>query len=213
MGYVLPMFALDHLVFGTPDLAATTTWFAEATGVPPTPGGQHVGLGTRNHLVALGPSSYLELIGPDPDQPDHEGARPFGIDELDEPSLLTWAVGASDLETEVVRCREDGVELGEAFSMSRAKPDGTLLEWTLTIADTSPGAIPFLIDWHGSPNPATELPQAITLAGFSAESPAPEHLRSALASVGVELAVSHGPNERLLAVLDTPNGLLELVTA
>jgi hypothetical protein len=47
---------LDHLVLATPDLAATVAHFTERTGVEPAPGGAHVGLGTRNHLVSLGGS-------------------------------------------------------------------------------------------------------------------------------------------------------------
>ncbi|MFD8740899.1 VOC family protein, partial [Streptomyces sp. NPDC059618] len=43
----------DHIVLATPDLAATVAEFTRRTGVVPAPGGVHVGLGTRNHLVGL----------------------------------------------------------------------------------------------------------------------------------------------------------------
>ena len=60
---------LDHLAFATSDLAATIAWFAEATGVQPVEGGRHDGRGTRNYLVGLGPTAYLEIIGPDLERP------------------------------------------------------------------------------------------------------------------------------------------------
>ena len=204
------MFSLDHLVFATPDLEATTAWFEERSGVAPTPGGQHVGMGTRNTLVGMGGATYLEIVGPDLEQPEPELPRPFGIDALDEPTLVTWAVGASDLANQVERCRSLGVVLGDAIPMSRAKPDGSLLEWSLTIPAGAPSLVPFLIDWRGSPTPAESLGHPIALVELTAESPDVDASRRMLEVIGVELPVRTGSDDRLLAVLETPNGRLEL---
>ena len=66
-------------------------------GVKAAAGGQHPGLGTRNALVALGPTSYLEIIGPDPEQPKPSGPRRFGIDDLKAPRIVRWVVKSSEL--------------------------------------------------------------------------------------------------------------------
>ena len=90
---------IDHLVYATPDLTLGIDTIDKLLGVRATAGGQHPGLGTRNALVALGPSSYLEIIGPDPEQPKPAGPRRFGIDELKAPRIVRWVAKSTELDT------------------------------------------------------------------------------------------------------------------
>ncbi|MEU6261182.1 VOC family protein [Streptomyces sp. NPDC047043] len=198
---------LDHLVLATPDLAATVADFARRTGVAPASGGAHVGRGTRNYLVSLGGSSYLEIIGPDPEQSEPDGPRPFAVDVLASARTVTWAISPPDLDAAVETARARGYDPGSIRPMSRRRPDGTLLEWRLTDGDTQhpSGLVPFLIDWGSSVHPtATGLP-VTPLLELSASAPVPDEIRPLLSAVDVELALSEGPLG-LTFTLDTPRG-------
>ncbi|GAV39646.1 VOC family protein [Streptomyces acidiscabies] len=194
---------LDHLVLATPELAATVDDFARRTGVVPAPGGVHVGLGTRNHLVGLGGGAYLEIVGPDPEQSAHRGARPFKVDRLPRSTTLTWAIAPPDIDLAVTAARARGYDPGDVQPMSRRRPDGALLEWRLT--DRSSGLVPFLIDWGSSPHPTASGLPVTPLVSLSATAPDPSAVRSALAALDVELTVSEGPLG-MSFTLDTPNG-------
>ena len=198
---------LDHLVLATPELAATVADFTRRTGVTPAPGGAHVGLGTRNFLVSLGGSSYLEIIGPDPEQSEPDGPRPFTVDELASARTVTWAISPPDLDAAVEAARARGYDPGSIRPMSRRRPDGTLLRWRLTDGDTQhpSGLVPFLIDWGASVHPtATGLP-VTPLLKLSASAPDPDEIRPLLSAVDAELALSEGPLG-LTFTVDTPRG-------
>ncbi|MFD7433170.1 VOC family protein [Streptomyces sp. NPDC059861] len=198
---------LDHLVLATPDLAATVAEFARRTGVTPVTGGSHVGLGTRNYLVGLGGTGYLEIIGPDPEQSTPGGPRPFGVDELPAPRTLTWAISPPDLDAAVASARARGYDPGTPRAMSRRTPDGTLLRWRLTdgAAAHPSGLVPFLIDWSAARHPsATGLP-VTPLLSLTATAPDPAEIRPLLAALDTELPLAKGP-VGLSFTVDTPKG-------
>ena len=146
---------VDHLVYGTPDLEASIRHLEEVLGVKAGHGGQHPGQGTRNAVLALGPTSYLEIIGLDPEQPEPDRPRWLGIDDLDAPRLVTWAAKGQALGSVVNQAAQANVRLGSVLSGRRDRPDGSALHWKLTdphqVVDD--GIVPFFIDWGGSPRP------------------------------------------------------------
>ena len=199
---------IDHLVYATSDLKRGVDAIEEMLGVRATPGGQHLGLGTRNALVALGPASYLEIIGPDPGQPRPAGPRRFGLDDLKAPTLLTWVAKGTALEAFADRVRRGGVPLGAVISGSRQRPDGVVLSWRYTdpnavIADR---LIPYFIDWGNSPHPSATAAKGASLVALIAEHPDAERVRAMLGHLGLGLPVQPGPKPALIATIDSPKG-------
>ncbi len=202
---------VDHIVYAAPDLDAAVADLGARLGVRPAYGGSHPGAGSHNALLDLGDRAYLEIIAPDPGQPDPVGRRrPFGLDELDAPRLAGWAAKATDLEARVAAARARGFDPGEARTMRRRRPDGVELVWTLTRGGPAAGGlVPFLIDWGDAPHPAATAPTGCRLTALAGRHPRPAEVQAALAALGLALPVEEGP-AALLATLDTPNGVVRL---
>jgi hypothetical protein len=204
--------SVDHLVYATPDLQAGIERIERTLGVRATPGGQHPGRGTRNALVALGPSSYLEIIGPDRDQPQPAQPRPFGIDGLTAPRLVTWAAKARDLERLIADAHRAGIRIGALAEGSRRRADGVLLAWRYSDPQTvvADGVVPFFIDWGTTPHPSATSTRGATLRGLAAEHPDPGAVQTALEQLRIDLPVTRGSRPALVATIDTPGGVVQL---
>lgn len=200
---------LDHLVFAGPDLGDAVALVEGLTGVRSVPGGRHAGKGTANHLLGLGGRAYLEIIGPDPEAPEPGGPRPFGIDELREPRLVTWAVQTTDLDADVRAARDGGGGPGTPESMSRRTPGGELLEWRLTPFSHADGPVPFLIDWGDSRHPSEGLP-VVPLRSMFGVHPRVE-ATTALEAIGVEMEVQAGTRSALVTTLEGRTGPVVLL--
>jgi len=204
---------VDHLVYVTADLEAATADLEARLGVRPAGGGVHVGRGTRNTLLGLGGDVYLELLGPDTEQAVQQPASRFPAT----PMLRTWAVKAPEIARSVASSRSRGYDPGEVQAMSRARPDGMLLEWHLTSGaggglgtDGSVGLVPFLIDWGKTEHPALSTPAGCRLLSLRAEHPDPSAVLPSLEALGVTLEVSVGAQAALIATIETPTGTVEL---
>ena len=203
--------AIDHLVLAVADLADAIDWMAEITGVRPAAGGAHRGLGTHNALASFG-SSYLELIAPDPSQPEPDVPRPFGVDHATSPSLVTFAVRPGPGETLdglADTLRAAGHEPGPAIPMQRDTPDDTTLQWVLTLPPAE-RAVPFLIDWGDTPNPATTTPGGLRILDLVAHTPDPERLSAVYGALGVGVRVEADSSTGLSATVSGPGGSLRL---
>ncbi len=203
---------VDHLVFATPDLQLGIDTAERLFGVRATPGGQHPGEGTRNALIALGTSSYFEIIGPDPAQPAPKGGHRFGIDAITAPRLATWVAKGMSLVQFAADAKAHGIDLGAVIPGSRKRPDGVVLAWTYTdprvvLADR---LVPYFIDWGSSPHPSATAAKGVRLVGLRAEHPDAARVQAMLKQLGLDLIVSRGPTPAIIATFQSPKGRVEL---
>ena len=203
---------VDHLVYATPDLDLGIDQIERLLGIRATPGGQHPGAGTRNALIALGPGVYLEIVGPDREQPEPAQPRWFRIDELDAPRLVTWAAKSNDIALTHDTARRAGIQLGDAVAGSRRRADGMLLAWRYTDPRThvADGIIPFFIDWGTTPHPSGSAAQGASLQSLRAEHPDPQAVRKIARQLALDLQIDRGPTPALVATIAGLRGTVEL---
>jgi hypothetical protein len=180
---------LDHLIYLSTDLDDDINELEHLLGVRAIAGGRHPRWGTRNALISMGETNYLEILAPDPDRPSPETPTILGLDRLDRSRLVSWAAKESDLEARVEAAARVGVELGEILPGSRERTDGTILSWTLTDPEVSlgDGLVPFLIDWGDSEHPALGAPRGCTLLALRAEHPDPALLEWMLEALDLRI--------------------------
>jgi Glyoxalase-like domain len=202
--------AVDHLLLGAPDLDAGIAWFGERTGVKAAIGGVHPGAGTRNALASLGRRQYLEIIAPDPAQ----SAFNFQIDlrRLRGPRLVTWAAATADVQATAAAATKTGYKIFGPRDGSRARPDGITLHWRSVgvlagFAEPEVDPTPFFIQWAAdSRHPSSDSPQGCRLTALELHHPDPAKLQAALASLGIDAAVTKSETAGLRATLETPKG-------
>ena len=212
---------LDHIVLATPDVQASVEQIADATGIRAELGGHFPGRGVYNHLIALGNEAYLEIIGPDPAQPNPDGPLPFGMDGFRDGSLSDrgahiphwcWKAGAQ-IEERAAAARDAGYNIGEVRPLGRVLADGTRLDWHLTRTIWPPvlgGLVPFLIDWGDARHPSSTAVGGAALVDWHGEHPDLDAVIRAHEIMGVELPLMQGPAPALVAVIEGPDGSITL---
>eukprot|EP00964_Phaeocystis_antarctica_P014278 scaffold7875_cov59-Phaeocystis_antarctica.AAC.2 len=196
--------------------------FQQRTGVAPVRGGRHEGLGTHNALVSLGNGAYFEIICRDAEQPSPPRLW-MGMESLsDERSaaMLTWATDrAGEMDEAVRAARAQGYDPGDVEAFERSKPDGSALRWRLAYRHftrlqqgAGSGIVPFLIEWK-SDSPAAAAPGGIELVGLRAEAKDLAAVERRLRSLDIapaDMQLQRGKEDRLVAILRTPKGIVEL---
>ena len=202
---------LDHLVYATPDLDATIERLEQLFSVRAAIGGQHPGWGTKNALLSLGPKAYLEIMGPDPTQPEPKQPRPFGMDTMSKPRLMTWVARTDDIQSVIDRAKRQELDLGELQEKSRKKPDGSILKWTMTDLrkNRKDGAVPYFINWGDSEHPAENSPKGCRLIKLEVTHPDAKRVNELLKNLGIDLKVGLG-TVALKATIESPKGQIVL---
>lgn len=165
---------LDHIIAGVSNLEEGIAYFAKISGCNAAIGGSHPGWGTRNALLDLGQNSYLELLAPDPEQPELRWHKEIAT--LAEPKIVGWAVRRGDLDQLAALLSERDVAFTGPTEGSRVRQDGGILRWrTIMLSDDRKGNLPFFIDWDASsPHPSADAPKGCVLRDFRATGTLPE---------------------------------------
>jgi len=203
---------LDHLLYATPDVDATTRELEEQFGVAFQGGGRHTAWGTRNRLLPLGDDLYLEVIGPDETQPEMAGRRILGLDAIEAPYLAWYAVRPFLMPLTCGEFETAGYVPGELIQGHRELPDGSALGWQMTDPSVRlvDGLLPLVIEWDlDSKHPGASATPGVSLAEFRIEHPEASKLAETFLILGLP-KVHEGEKPRLVAGFDTPNGRVEL---
>ena len=152
---------IDHVLFAVPDLEDAAARFDSEYGLTSLRGGQHPDHGTANMIIPLG-SEYIELIAVV--DPSEAAASPFGarvsaaVDEGG--GWIGYALRVSNLAHHL--------DVGEStIDMSRQRPDGTNLSWSIGRFECLPRTGPpslshpmarsILLSFRGPKRAATKL--------------------------------------------------------
>ncbi len=203
---------LDHILLGCNDLQRGIDFVEQHTRVRAAFGGVHPGRGTQNALLSLGELRYLEIIAPDPDQPEAKDSLVLRLRKLSEPLIVGWAVHPGDLDSFAKKLGAADVAFEGPTPGSRKRPDGRVLQWqTLTLKDNSSWLLPFFIEWGAdSKHPSEDAPHGCKLDSFSAVSPNPDSLLQVLKALGLEMPVGRGGKEHLVAKVSSSKSVLEV---
>ena len=97
-------------------------------------------------------------------------------------------------------------------AMTRARPDGTTLEWRLAMLPGRPltDHWPFVIDWGASPHPSEGASTGCRLSSLRVSDPDPTELRRVIDVLDVRGVVADEGPAAVRAALETPKGSLSL---
>ena len=77
-------------------------------------------------------------------------------------------------------------------------------------AERAGGVIPFFIDWGDTPHPGTCCLRRALFGRFAPSTPDAERVGECCRILGLDVDVAPGDEARLIATLDTPNGVVDL---
>lgn len=206
---------LDHLVIAAETLEQGIDYVRTTLGVDIPKGGLHKTMGTHNHLMQLGDSSYLEVIAIDPEGVTPDQPRWFSLDDAlmreslhRQPRLITWVMNTTDIHH---LHQKSLFSIGTPTELSRDN-----LRWQIALtADgrlLAHGILPYIIQWQSKPHPSQAMTDlSCRLQSLEIYHNRADWLRSMLESIGADHLVSLqtlADNELayLRASIETPLG-------
>lgn len=162
-------------------------------------------------MINLSNECYLEIIAIDPDHQDVQRNRWMGIDLLESPKLIRWAIKSDNLQNDQTILRKFNSEMGKIQPGSRQTASGNLLKWELIMPLSTPEVevIPFVLDWSQSEMHPTEVlePTPFKLKKIQLTHPEPEKISQLLNELDVKAALTKGVAPTIHAQLQGANGI------
>lgn len=188
--------------------------FEEKLGVRPIFGGFHKAFGTKNALISLGDSCYLELLAADETNTAVSKPRWMGIDMLRTNQITRWALKSNQLKMDSEILKNLNPEMGSMRGGSRNIPNGGLQQWDLIMPLPYPEVelLPFMVDWSKSMvHPADALPDmGCSLIQLYGTHPDPKKFSLIFEQLNIDLDIKTSSNIKLTALIKCPNGPIEI---
>ncbi|WP_386630507.1 VOC family protein [Sulfitobacter geojensis] len=198
--------ALDHIAVAAASLEEGIAYVQSALGVQVPPGGSHPTMGTHNHLMALGPNLFLEVIAVDRNAPKPERPRWFALDHFSgAPKVGTWVLSSDDIAATLSMFPSF---VGPAIPITRGN-----LSWLISVPEDGSmpmdGTFPTLIEWpNGSPAGMMD-DLGCRLRKLNVYHPDAADINDALSGMFTDDRVLILPdaNSKIIAEIETPNGI------
>jgi hypothetical protein len=214
------MIEFDHIAIGAGTLQAGVDWLQSETNINIPVGGEHPKMGTHNHVMSTGDDVYIEVIANNPNAPQPERPRWFGMDDprvelslYKAPRVFAWVCRTNNVTRMLNLLKDLGNEtdLGTATDMQRGdlhwkialRKDGLVPLW---------GSAPLLIEWPNGPHPSQNMADlGMRFASLNIETPHSSALSSLLWMLDfndnrVTIAQSGEQLTTMTAAYDLPDG-------
>lgn len=212
------MLKLDHLTVIAPDLVEGVAHVRACLDLDVPFGQRHGYMGTWNHLLRLGGTTYLEIVAIDPQAEAPARPRWFGLDDRAKVRtdwdagrrLRGWVARTDDIATLVAG---HGGLFGRAMALP---PGGPSFDFAIADDGSLPldGAVPCIIDRRGRARDMTGIAdRGARLKSFVLEHPEPAAIASLYRQLDVDRPpiIAQGAGPRYRAHIETPLGPRELV--
>ncbi len=201
---------IDHIVYAVLDLEAAMQDFEAKTGVRPVFGGYHQTQGTKNALVNLGNTCYLEFLAIDEANTSITAPRWMGIDSIKRPQITRWALQSEDLARDSQILQAYQAEMGKLQAGQRNMSNGKMLTWQMTmpLAEPTVEIMPFFLDWRESEvYPTEQLAAQCRLLELKLRHPTPAVLQAVFQQLDLDMVVLEGEAAIHLR-LESPKGVV-----
>jgi hypothetical protein len=203
---------LDHITVAANAIDEGVAHVERALGISIPVGGSHPLMGTHNHLLRLGETSFLEVIAPDPKSEALIRPRWFSLDDpkmqkklSSSPRLVTWIAYATDIRAALADIPQAA---GPAITVTRGG-----LKWLISVPPDGSmpldGAFPTLIEWPSGPHPASRMAElGCSLVELEIRHPESKTIQSSLKTFlhDPRIRFCADPVPSLNAVIRTPHG-------